>query len=103
MAAAAETRTRIDRTTVAHLARLARLALTDDELDHYVPQIEAVMAMVGTVANIPDDVPPTARPTDMVNVTRPDVRLPCLTREEALDAAPSVEDGRFRVPPNSSP
>ncbi|GAA4877232.1 Asp-tRNA(Asn)/Glu-tRNA(Gln) amidotransferase subunit GatC [Actinomycetospora straminea] len=103
MAAAGEVRTGIDRALVAHLARLARLALTDDELDHYVPQIEAVMAMVGTVRDIPDDVPPTARPTEQVNVTRPDVLLPCLTRDQALGAAPAVEDGWFRVPPSPSP
>lgn len=95
--------TGIDRATAAHLARLARLALTDDELDTYDPQIEAVMAMVGAISEIPDDVAPTTRPTTLVNVTRPDVVLPCLTPEEALAAAPSVEDGRFRVPPGSWP
>ncbi|MDD7940144.1 Asp-tRNA(Asn)/Glu-tRNA(Gln) amidotransferase subunit GatC [Actinomycetospora lutea] len=101
MAAGAEAGTGMNRATVAHLARLARLALTDEELDRYVPQIEAVMAMVGTVGEIPEDVPSTARPAALVNVTRPDVVLPCLARDEALRAAPSVDDGYFRVPPSA--
>ncbi|GAA4475912.1 Asp-tRNA(Asn)/Glu-tRNA(Gln) amidotransferase subunit GatC [Rhodococcus olei] len=89
----------ISRDEVAHLARLSRLALTDAELDEFAGQLDSILSHVKTVAEVAaDDVPPTANPYAMTNVTRPDVVLPCLTPEQALSGAPAVEQDRFAVP-----
>ena len=87
----------ISRDEVAHLARLSRLALTDDELDHYAGQLDSIhVANISEVAAA--DIPGTAHPADIANVLRPDTIVPSLTTEEALSGAPSVEQGRFAVP-----
>jgi aspartyl-tRNA(Asn)/glutamyl-tRNA(Gln) amidotransferase subunit C len=89
----------ITRGEVAHLARLARLALDDEELDHYAEQLDVILASVARVADVAaDDIPPTSHPMPLVNVTRPDLVTPSLAQADALAAAPAVEDGRFRVP-----
>ena len=89
----------IGKEEVAHVARLARLDLTADELDRYTDQLGQVLAHAADVASLDlSDVPPTAHPLPMVNVLRPDVPRPGLDREEVLAAAPEVEDHRFRVP-----
>ncbi|TFV60371.1 Asp-tRNA(Asn)/Glu-tRNA(Gln) amidotransferase subunit GatC [Mycobacterium sp. PS03-16] len=89
----------ISRDEVAHLARLARLALTEDELDSFAGQLDAILAHVGAIQAVDvTGVRPTGNPLTDVNVTRPDVVEPCLTQEEALDAAPKAVDGRFAVP-----
>lgn len=89
----------ISRDEVAHLARLSRLALSDDELDEFAGQLDAILDHVKTVAAVAtDDVPAMANPNARVNVTRPDVVVPGLTQAEALSGAPRVEDGRFEVP-----
>ena len=89
----------ITRAEVAHLARLARLDLAEDELDHYAEQLDVILTSVARVSEVAaDDIPPTSHPVPLVNVTRPDVARPGLSREEALAAAPAVEDDRFRVP-----
>jgi aspartyl-tRNA(Asn)/glutamyl-tRNA(Gln) amidotransferase subunit C len=88
----------ITRDDVAHLARLARLAVTDDELDTFSRQIDAIVDTVSAVGDIPDDVPPTAQVVPQTNVLRPDANEPSLPREAALAGAPSAEEGRFRVP-----
>lgn len=89
----------ITRDQVAHLARLARLSLTDDELDHYAEQLDVILTSVARVGEVAaDDVPPTSHPLPLVNVTRPDVAKPGLTAGDALSGAPAVEDERFRVP-----
>lgn len=89
----------ITRAEVAHLARLARLDLAEDELDHYAEQLDVILASVARVSEVAaDDIPPTSHPVPLVNVTRPDVSRQGLSREEALAAAPAVEDDRFRVP-----
>jgi aspartyl-tRNA(Asn)/glutamyl-tRNA(Gln) amidotransferase subunit C len=85
---------------VRHIARLARLRLSDDELDRLARQLPAILeaaARVGEVAA--EDVPPTSHPIARSNVLRPDEPVPCLTNEEALSTAPEAEDGRFKVPP----
>lgn len=85
---------------VRHIARLARLKLSDDELERLGTQLPAILeaaARVGEVAA--DDVPPTSHPIARSNVLRPDEPVRCLTNEEALSTAPEVEDGRFKVPP----
>ena len=89
----------ISREEVAHLARLARLDLAEDELDHYAEQLDVILQAVARVSEVAaDDIPPTSHPVPLVNVMRPDVARPGLTRDDALAAAPAVEDERFRVP-----
>ncbi|MEE6169548.1 MULTISPECIES: Asp-tRNA(Asn)/Glu-tRNA(Gln) amidotransferase subunit GatC [Mycobacteriaceae] len=89
----------ISRDEVAHLAHLARLALTDDELDSFAGQLDAILAHVGRIQSVDvTGVEATDNPLKDVNVTRPDVVAPCLTQDEALAAAPKAEDGRFAVP-----
>src|SRR3954447_19090087 len=90
---------RIPRDDVAHVAALARLAVTDAELDEYTRQLGAVLDHAADVEALDvDDVPPTAHPYPLANVFRPDVGGPPLDAAEVLGQAPSVEDGRFRVP-----
>ena len=84
---------------VAHLARLARLAVTPDELDAFAGQLEKILDHVATVSEVAaDDVPPTSHAVPLTNVVRPDVVVAGLTQEQALAAAPASEQGRFRVP-----
>ena len=89
----------ISRDEVAHLARLARLALTDSELDSFASQLDAILAHVSQIQAVDvTDVEPTGNPLKDVNVTRPDTVEPCLTQDEALAQAPKAVDGRFGVP-----
>jgi aspartyl-tRNA(Asn)/glutamyl-tRNA(Gln) amidotransferase subunit C len=91
--------TSISREDVAHLGRLARLELTESELDHYSEQLDLILQSVARISEVAaDDIPPMSHPIPMVNVFRDDVVKPSLTREEALAAAPATEDNRFRVP-----
>jgi aspartyl-tRNA(Asn)/glutamyl-tRNA(Gln) amidotransferase subunit C len=91
---------RITRADVAHVAHLARLALTDDELELFTGQLGAVLEHAADVEALDvGDVPPTAHPLPLRNVLRDDVPTPCLDRDEVLAQAPAVEDGRFKVPP----
>ncbi len=90
---------RLTRDDVAHVARLARLSLTEGELDLYTDQLAKVLDHADDVAALDlTDVPPTAHPLELANVLRPDVVTPCLDRDEVLAEAPAVEDHRFRVP-----
>ena len=89
----------ISRDEVAHLARLARLALTDTELDSFAGQLDAILTHVSQIQAVDvTGVEPTDNPLKDVNVTRPDETAPCLTQAEALAAAPEAVDGRFAVP-----
>jgi aspartyl-tRNA(Asn)/glutamyl-tRNA(Gln) amidotransferase subunit C len=91
--------TGISRTEVAHLAKLARLELSTDELDHYAGQLDVILQSVARVSEVAtDDIPPTSHPIPMENVFRADVALPGLDRVEVLSGAPAHEDDRFRVP-----
>jgi aspartyl-tRNA(Asn)/glutamyl-tRNA(Gln) amidotransferase subunit C len=91
---------RISRDQVAHVARLARLELADDELDMFTEQLGAVLDHAADVEALElDDVPPTSHPYPLKNVLRADVVSASVDTAEVLDAAPAVEDGRFRVPP----
>ena len=93
MAAAA-----ITRDDVAHLARLARIAMTDEELDHLAGQLEVILGAVARVQEVAaSDVPPTSHALPLTNVYRADEPRPSLTDDAALAAAPAAEDGRFRV------
>jgi aspartyl-tRNA(Asn)/glutamyl-tRNA(Gln) amidotransferase subunit C len=90
---------RISMSDVAHVARLARLQLTDDELGRITEQLSAVLEHARDVEALDTaGVPPTAHPLPLVNVFRDDVVVPCLDREEVLAEAPDVESERFRVP-----
>ena len=89
----------LSRNDVAHLARLARLAVTDEELDLYAGQLSAVLDAVAQVGKAAvDEVPPTTHAVPMTNVMRADVARPSLPREAVLAGAPAAEDDRFRVP-----
>jgi aspartyl-tRNA(Asn)/glutamyl-tRNA(Gln) amidotransferase subunit C len=91
---------RITREEVAHVADLARLELTSDELDQFTGQLAAVLDHARDVEGLDvADVPPTAHPFELVNVTRPDVVRPSLDRAEVLAQAPSAEADLVRVPP----
>ena len=90
---------RITRADVEHVARLARLALTDDEVDALTTELGAILEHAAQVSALDTEgVPPTAHPLPMVNVFRADVARPGLPRDEVLAAAPQAEGGRFRVP-----
>jgi aspartyl-tRNA(Asn)/glutamyl-tRNA(Gln) amidotransferase subunit C len=90
---------RLTRSDVEHVAQLARLALTDDELEALVEQLGVILDHAAEVAALDTrDVPPTAHPLPLVNVFRADQPRPSLPRDEVLAMAPAAEDGRFRVP-----
>lgn len=92
--------TPISRDDVARVAQLARLTLTDDELDRFTGQLGAVLDHARDIEALDiDDVAPTAHPYPLVNVLRADEVGATLDRDEVLAQAPSAEDGRFRVPP----
>ncbi|MGE2690624.1 Asp-tRNA(Asn)/Glu-tRNA(Gln) amidotransferase subunit GatC [Mycolicibacterium pulveris] len=89
----------ISRDEVAHLARLARLALTDDELDSFAGQLDAIIGHVSQIQAVDvTGVEATDNPLKDVNVFRPDEVAPSLSQDEALAAAPTAVDGRFGVP-----
>jgi aspartyl-tRNA(Asn)/glutamyl-tRNA(Gln) amidotransferase subunit C len=91
--------TRISTEDVAHVARLARLSLTADELERFTEQLGAVLEHARDVEALDTaGVPPTAHPLPVANVFRDDVVQPCLDRDEVLSQAPDVESYRFRVP-----
>ena len=91
---------RITRQDVAHVADLARLSLTDDELDAFTVQLAAILDHAADLDALDlADVSPTAHPLPLVNVFRDDVIGPTSDRDEVLAAAPSVEDSQFKVPP----
>jgi aspartyl-tRNA(Asn)/glutamyl-tRNA(Gln) amidotransferase subunit C len=90
----------ITRDDVAHVAKLARLAVSDEELDLFTGQLAAVLDHARDVESLDvAGVPPTAHPLPLKNVLRADVVRPSLDRSEVLAAAPAVEDDRFAVPP----
>jgi aspartyl-tRNA(Asn)/glutamyl-tRNA(Gln) amidotransferase subunit C len=90
----------ISREEVLHVAKLARLALTDDEVERFRGQLSAILEAVGKVSELDlEGVPPTSHPLDLVNVLAEDEPAPCLSREDALANAPDPEGGFFGVPP----
>lgn len=89
----------ISRDEVAHLAHLARLAVTDKELDIFAGQLDVILGAVARVGEVAaQDVPPMTHAVPLTNVLRPDEVRPSLPREAVLAAAPAVEQDRFRVP-----
>jgi aspartyl-tRNA(Asn)/glutamyl-tRNA(Gln) amidotransferase subunit C len=90
----------ISREEVLHVAKLARLALSEEEIERFRGQLSAILEAVGKVSELDlSGVPPTSHPLDLVNVLAEDAPQPCLSREEALANAPETEAGFFAVPP----
>ena len=90
----------ITRDDVLHVARLARLELSDAEVERFQGQLSAILNAVSKVQELDlDDVPPTSHPLDVVNVWREDEPRPSLPVEEALANAPDRDGNLFRVPP----
>jgi aspartyl/glutamyl-tRNA(Asn/Gln) amidotransferase C subunit len=93
----------IDREQLSHVAQLARLELSAEELERLGPQLNDIIAAVSKVSELDlTDVPPTSHPLDIVNVWAADEPRPCLTVEEALANAPDRDGNYFRVPPGGS-
>jgi len=89
----------ITRADVLHVARLARLALREDEIERLQGQLNAILDAVGKVSELDlSDVPPTSHPLALVNVLAPDEPAPSLPLEDALANAPEREGDFFRVP-----
>lgn len=89
----------LSRDEVANLARLARIEMTDQELDNLTSEFTVILDAVARVQEVAGaDVQPTSHPLPLRNVVRPDVVQPSLSPEDALSGAPAQEDGRFRVP-----
>jgi aspartyl-tRNA(Asn)/glutamyl-tRNA(Gln) amidotransferase subunit C len=90
---------RITRADVEHVAQLARLALTEPEITALTGELAKILEHAAQVSALDTQgVEPTAHPLPLVNVARPDEVRPGVDRDEVLANAPSVEDGRFRVP-----
>ena len=90
----------ITREDVLHVAHLARLALTEEEVERFQEQLNAILEAVGKVQELDlEGVPPTSHPLDLVNAWRADEPRPSWPREEMLALGPEAEDGMFRVPP----
>lgn len=91
---------RITAADVAKVARLARLAVTPEEIDRMTSQLDGMLEHFADIDALDlSEVTPMTQPYPLVNVFRRDVVRPGLDREEVLAAAPATEDGRFRVPP----
>jgi aspartyl-tRNA(Asn)/glutamyl-tRNA(Gln) amidotransferase subunit C len=89
----------IDRDQVLHVARLARLRLSDEELERMPAELSKILEHVERMDMLDlDGVPPTSHVVELQNVLREDVPRPCLPREKALQGAPDVAEGGFRVP-----
>jgi aspartyl-tRNA(Asn)/glutamyl-tRNA(Gln) amidotransferase subunit C len=91
---------RLSRDDVAHVAKLARLQLTDDELDTFTPQLVAILEHAADVEALDlAEVAPTSHPYPLANVWRDDVPRDAGTRDAVLAEAPATEQGMFKVPP----
>ena len=84
---------------VAQLAALARIELTDQELERMAPELASILDAVASVSEVADaDVPPMSHAMPLTNVFREDVVRPGLTQEQALAGAPATDEGKFLVP-----
>ncbi|MGE9808727.1 MULTISPECIES: Asp-tRNA(Asn)/Glu-tRNA(Gln) amidotransferase subunit GatC [unclassified Janibacter] len=89
----------LTRDDVAHIAGLARIDLSESELDRMVGELGVILESVAQVQQAPvGDAEPMSHPMPLTNVTRPDEVRPSLTAEEALSGAPLAEEQRFSVP-----
>jgi aspartyl-tRNA(Asn)/glutamyl-tRNA(Gln) amidotransferase subunit C len=90
----------ISREEVLHVARLARLELTDDEVTRFQEQLSAILEAVSRVSELDlSDVPPTAHPLEIANAWEEDEPRPSLSLAEVFANAPDRDDDHFRVPP----
>ena len=90
----------ISREEVLHVARLARLQLTDDEVARFQEQLSAILEAVSKVSELDlSDVPPTSHPLEIANAWAEDEPRPCLTLDEAFANAPDRDGDLFRTPP----
>lgn len=88
-----------DRIDVRHVAKLARLALTDAEVTQYGAQLAGLLTFVDELRELDTEhVGATAQVIESRNVTRPDENVPCLQRDVVLAGAPQAQNGYFRVP-----
>jgi aspartyl-tRNA(Asn)/glutamyl-tRNA(Gln) amidotransferase subunit C len=91
----------ISRDEVLHVARLAQLALTDEEVERLTQELGAILDAVGVVAELDlAKVPPTSHPLDLVNVWDADDPRPSLSLDEVFANAPDRDGDHFRVPPS---
>jgi aspartyl-tRNA(Asn)/glutamyl-tRNA(Gln) amidotransferase subunit C len=89
----------ISREEVANLARLARIEMSESELDHLSNELDVILTAVARVSEVAGgDVAPTSHPLPLLNVFREDEVKPSLSAQEALSGAPAQEEGRFKVP-----
>ncbi|MCI0154964.1 Asp-tRNA(Asn)/Glu-tRNA(Gln) amidotransferase subunit GatC [Dermacoccus nishinomiyaensis] len=89
----------LSRDEVAHVAGLARIQLSDDELETFAGQLDSIVGFVASVSEVAaDDIPPMSHPLPLTNVTRADEVQASLSAEEALAMAPASEQQRFAVP-----
>jgi aspartyl-tRNA(Asn)/glutamyl-tRNA(Gln) amidotransferase subunit C len=89
----------IDREEVRHVASLARLQLSEEELDRMALELDGVLEHIATIEQLDlDGVAPTSHVVAVENALRADIAVPCLTREQALESAPEVVDDGFAVP-----
>lgn len=89
----------LDRAAVDHVARLARLDLSEAERERMQAELTQILGHADKIQSLDlDGVPPTSHSLPLSNVLRPDEVRPSLSSEEALANAPEAEDGRFRVP-----
>jgi aspartyl-tRNA(Asn)/glutamyl-tRNA(Gln) amidotransferase subunit C len=89
----------LSREDVVHVAHLARLDLSDEEVELFTEQLRTVLDHAADVASLDlSHLEPSSRPIAVTNVLRADEHRPSLDRDEVLAVAPAVEDHRFRVP-----
>jgi len=89
----------IDRQQVLHVAKLARLRLSEEEVERMAGELSGILDHVGRIGELElDDVAPTSHVIDLENVLRPDEPRPSWPREVVLEQAPDPADGAFRVP-----
>lgn len=89
----------IDREQVLHVARLARLELSEEEIERMAGELSGILEHVDRIAELDlDSVEPTTHVVELSNVLRADEPDPSLPREVALEPAPDPADGAFRVP-----
>jgi aspartyl-tRNA(Asn)/glutamyl-tRNA(Gln) amidotransferase subunit C len=89
----------IDRAQVLHVAKLARLRLTDEEVERMSGELSTILEAIEQIAELDlEGVEPTSHVIDLENVLRPDEPRPCLPRDRALENAPDATDDGFRVP-----
>ncbi|MCR8987537.1 Asp-tRNA(Asn)/Glu-tRNA(Gln) amidotransferase subunit GatC [Brevibacillus laterosporus] len=90
---------RISRQEVEHVAKLARLRLTEEEAERYTRELDAILDFAAQLNELDTtNVKPTSHAFDVRNVMRPDVNRPSVSNAEALCNAPDQEDGQFKVP-----